>query len=73
MTWSIRPLGALQASALTSLLTAPIAIAIGGLAVVLFALGPAAVNSKVRNLGSNLSPVEDEATEVAGTAPAEAR
>ena len=73
MTWSIRPLGALQASALTSVLTAPIAIAIGGLAVVLFALGPAAVNSKVRNLGSNLSPVEDEATEVAGPAPAEAR
>ncbi len=73
MTWSIRPLGALQASALTSVLTAPIAIAIGGLAVVLFALGPAAVNSKVRNLGSNLSPVEDEATEVEGPAPAEAR
>ncbi len=65
MTWSIMPLGGLQASALTSLFTAPIAIAAGGLAVALFALGPASVNSKVRNLGSQLTPVEDE---VAGAA-----
>ena len=57
MTWSIMPLGGLQASALTSVLTAPIAIAIGGLAVALFALGPAAINPKVRSLGNNLSPV----------------
>ncbi|MCH8297314.1 MAG: MFS transporter, partial [Chloroflexi bacterium] len=71
MTWSIMPLGGLQASALTSVLTAPIAIAIGGLAVALFALGPAAVNSKVRNLGSHLTPLEEEA---AGAAePAKAR
>ena len=71
MTWSIMPLGGLQASALTSVLTAPIALAIGGLAVALFALGPAAVNSKVRNLGSHLTPLEEEA---AGAAePAEAR
>ncbi len=71
MTWSIMPLGGLQASALTSVLTAPIAIAIGGLAVALFALGPAAVNSKVRNLGSHLTPLEDE---TAGAAePAKAR
>ncbi|MCH8987236.1 MAG: MFS transporter [Chloroflexi bacterium] len=71
MTWSIMPLGGLQASALTSVLTAPIAIAIGGLAVALFALGPAAVNSKVRNLGSHLTPLEEEA--VGAAEPAKAR
>ena len=63
MTWSIMPLGGLQASVLTSLFTAPIAIAAGGLAVAFFALGPAAVNSKVRNLGRYLTPVEDESAE----------
>jgi MFS family permease len=60
MTWSIMPLGGLQASALTSLFTAPIAIAAGGLAVAFFALGPAMVNSKVRNLSSHLGPIDDE-------------
>ena len=66
MTWSIMPLGGLQASALTSLFTAPIAIAAGGLAVAFFALGPAMVNPKVRNLNSQLSPIADDlkATEV---------
>ena len=61
MTWGIMPFGGLQASVLTSLFTAPIAIAIGGFAVAFFALGPAAFNSKVRNLGSHLPPVEDAA------------
>jgi MFS family permease len=59
MTWSIMPLGGLQASALTSIFTAPIAIAAGGLAVALFALGPAMVNPMVRNLSSHLSPIAD--------------
>jgi len=63
MTWSIMPLGGLQASALTSLFTAPIAIAAGGLAVALFALGPATVNPRVRNLSSHLSPIADEPAE----------
>ena len=71
MTWSIMPLGGLQASALTSLFTAPIAIAAGGLAVALFALGPASVNSTVWNLSSHLTPVEDEAAGAAD--PAKAR
>ena len=71
MTWSIMPLGGMQASVLTSLFTAPIAIAAGGLAVAFFALGPAAVNSTVRNLGSHLSPIED--VEVATADPAKAR
>ncbi len=60
MTWSIMPLGGLQASALTSLFTAPIAIAAGGIAVALFALGPAAVNGSVRNLGNNITPIGEE-------------
>ena len=63
MTWSIMPLGGLQASALTSLFTAPIAIAAGGLAVAFFALGPAMVNPMVRNLSSQLSPIADEPEE----------
>ena len=63
MTWSIMPLGGLQASALTSLFTAPIAIAAGGLAVAFFALGPAMVNPKVRNLNSQLSPIADDLEE----------
>ena len=63
MTWSIMPLGGLQASALTSLFTAPIAIAAGGLAVALFALGTAAVNPTVRALSSHISPIADDPTE----------
>ena len=50
-------LGGLQASALTSIFTAPIAIAAGGIAVALFALGPAMFNAKVRNLGDHLAPI----------------
>ncbi len=50
MTWSIMPLGGMQAGAIASVLGAHWALVIGGLAVVLFALGPAALNPKVRNL-----------------------
>jgi MFS family permease len=60
MTWSIMPLGGMQASVLTSLFTAPIAIAAGGLVVALFALGQAVGNPTVRNLRSNLRPIEDD-------------
>ena len=63
MTWSIMPLGGLQASALTSLFTAPIAIAVGGIAVAMFALGPATTNKTVRNLGSHLTPIDDDTAE----------
>ena len=60
MTWNIRPLGGLQASALASIsvIGAPIAIAIGGAAVVAFALVSALASSKVRNLGSVLRQAE---------------
>ena len=63
MTWSIMPLGGLQASALTSIFTAPIAIAAGGVAVALFALGPAMFNSKVRSLGDHLAPISNKPEE----------
>lgn len=50
MTWSIMPLGGMQAGAIASVLGAPWALVIGGLAVVLFAVGPAALNPRVRAL-----------------------
>ncbi len=63
MTWNIRPLGGLQASALASIsvIGAPIAMAIGGAAVVAFAIVSAMASSKVRNLGSVLREAELEA------------
>ena len=56
MTYSISPLGALQAGVLANLIGTPIAIAIGGLAVVGFAVGSATVNNKARNLGTGQRP-----------------
>ena len=69
MTWSIMPLGGMQASVLTSIFTAPIAIAAGGIAVALFALGSGVGNSTVRNLSSHLSPIPDEVTEPKTSTP----
>ena len=62
MTYSISPLGALQAGGLAKLVTFPVAIAIGGLIVAAFALGPGMINSKVRNLGATLLQLESTAT-----------
>jgi MFS family permease len=67
MTWSIMPLGGMQAGALASVITAPFAIAFGGLAVAVFAIGPAFLNSGVRNLGTQLQPLESAEAEVAPT------
>ncbi len=63
MTWNIRPLGGLQASALASIsvIGAPIAMALGGAAVVAFAIISAMTSSKVRNLGSVLRQAQLEA------------
>ncbi|MCH8206153.1 MAG: MFS transporter [Chloroflexi bacterium] len=58
MTWSIMPLGGMQGAAIASVIGLPAAIAVGGLAVSAFALGPAMINSKVRNLGSLLLQAE---------------
>ena len=56
MTWSIMPLGAMYAGGLSGLLGdgsegVPVAVALGGLLVALFAIGPALLNSNVRNVG----------------------
>ena len=50
MTWSIMPLGAFQAGALAEFVGVPVAVAIGGALVTMFALGPALMNRQVRNL-----------------------
>lgn len=51
MTWNIMPLGALFAGALSQVITVPWAVAVGGFAVIAFALGPALLNPSVRALG----------------------
>ena len=68
MVWSIMPLGGMQASVVASAVGTPfgvpgvsVAIAIGGLAVSAFALGPAMVNQRVRNLGALLLQFESAA------------
>jgi MFS family permease len=58
MTYNIMPLGGMLAGALAERITAPLAIAVGGLAVAGFALGPALMNREVRNLGTLLRQVE---------------
>jgi len=50
MTWSILPLGGMQAGAIASAIGAHWALVIGGAAVVFFALGPAMLNRQIRNL-----------------------
>jgi MFS family permease len=64
MTWNIMPLGGMQAGAIASFIGAPYAVAIGGILVSAFALGPALVNSRVRNLGSLLLQFERAAQPV---------
>jgi MFS family permease len=58
MTHNIMPLGGMLTSALAGLITVPFAIAVGGLAVAVFAIGPAMTNSAVRNLGALLGQVD---------------
>ncbi|MDE2844858.1 MAG: MFS transporter [Chloroflexota bacterium] len=60
MTWSIMPLGGLQAGALASVswIGAPFAVAIGGAAVVLFALATGTFNGRIRELGGAARPGE---------------
>ena len=58
MTWSIMPLGGLQAGALANvgMVGAHGAIIIGGITVAAFALGPAFLNRKVRSLDAPEDP-----------------
>ena len=69
MTWSIMPLGSMQAGALATFIIGPaigidavmgtpFAVAFGGLAVAAFALGPALVNGRVRSVGTLLLGTE---------------
>jgi MFS family permease len=58
MTWSIMPLGGTQAGALANVIGAPLAIMIGGLAVVAFAAGSGLLNRSVWAIGSLLEPLE---------------
>ena len=59
MTWSIMPLGAFQVGALAEFVGVPVAVAIGGGLVTLFAFGPALMNRQVRNLGVILQEREE--------------
>ena len=62
MTWSIMPLGGFQAGLMAENLGAPFAVALGGLAVIAFAAGPAMLNGKVRNIGTILRGFERAAS-----------
>lgn len=60
MTWSIMPIGGFWAGGLAEVarVGVPIAVAIGGGLVSAFALGPALLNRRVRNLGEILAGAE---------------
>ena len=60
MTYNIMPLGGGMMGQVASVIGAPFTLALGGLAVVGFALGPALANSRVRNLGTLLVSTEEE-------------
>ena len=53
ITWSLIPLGGLQASQVAHYTSAPIAVIIGGALVVAFALGIALTSRRVRTLGTS--------------------
>ena len=61
MTWSIMPLGGMQAGTIATFVGVPVAIAIGGALVAAFSLGSALVNRQVRDIGSILMQSEREA------------
>jgi MFS family permease len=52
MTWSLMPLGAMQAGFIADWFGAPVAVAIGGFMVSAFAILVGATNHKVRNMGN---------------------
>jgi MFS family permease len=58
MTWSIMPLGGMQGNWIANYLGAPMAVIIGGVAVIAFAVGPAMLNRQVRNISTLLNQVE---------------
>ena len=66
MTWNIMPLGAMFAGVLAQVVTVPWAVAVGGFAVMAFALGPALLRGEVRSLGRTVD--EAAARAAAGAA-----
>ena len=50
----------MPAAGLAVLIGAPFAIGVGGIAVAAFALGPALLNTKIRNMGNDLPLTEAE-------------
>ena len=57
MTWSLLPLGAMQAGVIAEFTSAPFAVAIGGAAVIIFAVGMSMSSRLVRNLGAQADAV----------------
>jgi MFS family permease len=73
MTYSLMPMGGMQASAVATVVGAPIAIAIGGMAVSSFAVGLVLANPKIRGLERLLNQAEQRNVrqqDKARTAPA---
>ncbi len=68
MTYNIRPLGGMQAGALASLITTPLAVAVGGLALGGFTIA-ALLSSKVRNLDVIMGEAEAVAETEQTSAP----
>jgi MFS family permease len=60
MTHNLMPLGGMLAGALASVVTAPLAIVTGGLAVTAFIVGPVLLNGQIRHLGTRLQQIEVE-------------
>lgn len=58
MTYNIRPLGGMQAGALASLITTPLAVAAGGLAVAIFTIASILFSSRVRSLEGTIREAE---------------
>ncbi len=54
MTWSLLPIGAMQAGAIAEYTSAALAVGVGGAAVILFALGMTMTSRQVRELGMQL-------------------
>jgi MFS family permease len=51
MTWSMMTLGAMQAGFIAEAVSAPFAVALGGVAVAVFTLAVAVASAQVRRLG----------------------
>jgi MFS family permease len=60
MTYNIMPLGGLLAGTLATFITAPFAIAAGGLAVAAFVAGPVLLKGELHTLGPRLQQTETD-------------